>query len=80
MHDPELVRHTAHNTFLAGLALASGDEELANHYFDTMMPAWALGKPLDVEVVCENPTALKHQLVVSRVHQRTINRMILRGE
>jgi hypothetical protein len=39
--DPRSQRDTLDNAWLAALARAAGDEELSQHYIDSMMRAWA---------------------------------------
>ena len=49
--DPKVERHARNCAFLAALAEAAGDDELAQSYEDSMMRAWMLLRPLDVRVI-----------------------------
>jgi hypothetical protein len=52
MSDKRTVeRHAAHAAFVAAMAEAAGEDELAQQFHDSMMRAHLITRPLDVEVI-----------------------------
>jgi hypothetical protein len=51
MEDRKVERHAAQSAFMAALAAAAGDDELAQRFADSMVRAHLITRPLDAEVV-----------------------------